>query len=354
MRVHMVLPFLAGQGGTETWLRTIDRELTARGHELHHLIPTPSVRNPDWDLPLRPRLTYLGLESEDSAAVRAALERAFAHLPPPDAVVAAWHPWPPAVRAAMAAQGWRAPVVSWLHLSPSRHRAAYALRAADAHLCLCRAMQAEMATIDPGKPAEVVGNPVEGMPFPPLPRPSHPTFVYVGRLERRQKRVDRLLRAVARLDPGSVRLRLVGGGPPAEVRALRALATRLGLEPWIEWVPFRPDPWSAVPAATALVLASDYEGFPYALLEALARGVPVVAMDCPTGPAEIVRPGENGWLVPAGDERALAAILKAVASGREPLPPATACQASVAAYAAPRVAARVEAALARWTARTAA
>lgn len=53
--------------------------------------------------------------------------------------------------------------------------------------------------------------------------------------------------------------------------------------------------------------SSDVEGMPNAMLEAMALGLPVVATDCPPGgPRMVITPGENGLLVPVGDEKALA------------------------------------------------
>lgn len=54
-------------------------------------------------------------------------------------------------------------------------------------------------------------------------------------------------------------------------------------------------------AADAYVLTSLYEGFPNTLLEALAHGLPAVAVDCDTGPRDIIRHNTNGFLIPLKD-----------------------------------------------------
>jgi len=61
-------------------------------------------------------------------------------------------------------------------------------------------------------------------------------------------------------------------------------------------------------AADLFALFSTYEGLPHTVLEAMQVGTPVVVSDA-GGNTEVVTNGETGWVVPKGDERALAAAL---------------------------------------------
>ena len=82
--------------------------------------------------------------------------------------------------------------------------------------------------------------------------------------------------------------------------------------------------------ADAFVLSSDYEGLPMVLVEALSAGCPVIATDCPTGPAEILGGGRFGKLVDMGDDAELAtAIIETLDATRNP----DALKAAAARYA---------------------
>jgi glycosyltransferase involved in cell wall biosynthesis len=69
-------------------------------------------------------------------------------------------------------------------------------------------------------------------------------------------------------------------------------------------------------AADLLVLPSVREQFGAVIVEAMACGLPALAVDA-HGPAEIVDSGETGWLVPPDDEETLAAALVEAVNGEE-------------------------------------
>ncbi len=125
-----------------------------------------------------------------------------------------------------------------------------------------------------------------------------------------QKGFDRLVAAwpaIVAVRPAA-RLRILGEGPLRDALATQAAA--LGVAASVELVPPTSQVADAYRAAAVFVLPSRYEGMPLALLEAQALGVPAVAFDCPTGPAEIVT-AETGIVVADGD---LAALANAVVS----------------------------------------
>jgi glycosyltransferase involved in cell wall biosynthesis len=135
--------------------------------------------------------------------------------------------------------------------------------------------------------------------------PEEVAVLFVGELAERKQPLQ-LAEAVRRAREASPRIvaLLAGDGPLAS--ALEALAGE-GVRP----LGRRDDVGALLAAADVFVLPSLWEGLPYAALEAMAAGVPVLASDGPGNPDAV---GEAGLLFPAGDTDAMRAALERLAA----------------------------------------
>ena len=113
-----------------------------------------------------------------------------------------------------------------------------------------------------------------------------------------RKRVDHALRAAA---PAGMRREVFGDGE------LRSPLERAGGD--VVFHGHVPNARARLATASAILLTGDAEGFPLVLLESMAAGCVPVAYDVRYGPADVIRDRVNGYLVPNGDEAALAAAL---------------------------------------------
>ncbi|MDR2315564.1 MULTISPECIES: glycosyltransferase [unclassified Pseudomonas] len=134
----------------------------------------------------------------------------------------------------------------------------------------------------------------------PVDVPSVPRLVCVGRLCE-QKGQLLLLEAARQLAAQSIDFELVLAGDGEMRQQIEALIARHGLQQrvritgWISSAQVREE----ILAARALVLPSFAEGLPVVIMEAMALRRPVLTTYV-AGIPELVRPGENGWLFPAG------------------------------------------------------
>jgi glycosyltransferase involved in cell wall biosynthesis len=153
-----------------------------------------------------------------------------------------------------------------------------------------------------GIPADRIDLLYNGIRFPEIEtlpvakRP--PRIVYLGRLES-YKRIDLLLRALARIRTRHPELELVVVGRGGEREGLEALARELGLADRVRFTGFVDDDERdrLVAGARLAVCPSVKEGWGITVIEANVLGVPVVATDAP-GLRDAVRDGQTGVLVP--------------------------------------------------------
>jgi GalNAc-alpha-(1->4)-GalNAc-alpha-(1->3)-diNAcBac-PP-undecaprenol alpha-1,4-N-acetyl-D-galactosaminyltransferase len=140
-----------------------------------------------------------------------------------------------------------------------------------------------------------------------LPRSS---LIAIGRLDPR-KGFDLLLKAFAQIHPQypDWQLTILGEG---SIRAeLEELRSQLKLEACVHLPGSVPNVRDYLLQADIFVMSSRVEGFPMALCEAMACGLPVIATDCLSGPREIIKDGIDGVLVETENVDALAAGLAA-------------------------------------------
>jgi glycosyltransferase involved in cell wall biosynthesis len=147
------------------------------------------------------------------------------------------------------------------------------------------------------------------------------TIGYVGRMVQEQKRVMDFVPLVRELAHRDVpfQLQIIGDGPDRSELERQLKAT--GLAEHVEFAGWlSPEKVKArLRTMDVFLLLSEYEGLPVALLEAMAHGVVPVVTRIESGNTQLVRDGENGFVLPIGDTASFAARLASLASDREML-----------------------------------
>lgn len=140
-------------------------------------------------------------------------------------------------------------------------------------------------------------------------------IVTMGRLVT-NKNTAMAIRALAQAQTGG-RLIVLGEGPLRD--ELAALASSAGVGSQVVFAGFVANPYSVLARAGTYLLSSNAEGFPNAMVEAMALSLPVIATDCPSGPSEILETsldgarwswGTGGALVPMNDHEAMGRCMR--------------------------------------------
>lgn len=151
----------------------------------------------------------------------------------------------------------------------------------------------------------VIGNPIDAAQIksmaaaePGIELPKR-FIVAAGRLVV-NKNFPLLLEAFAAANPEQ-ELVILGEGPEREI--LQEKVARLNLDGRVHMPGFIRNPYPVLARAELYVAASNAEGFPNTLIEAMCLGLPAIATDCPSGPFEVLEGLAQSKLGPSGSAR---------------------------------------------------
>lgn len=134
-------------------------------------------------------------------------------------------------------------------------------------------------------------------------------ILFFGRIEDSIKNLTLLIDAyqMSKLPETNIKLILLGDGK--DKHTLQQKVEQLNLNNHVLFFNYMAKPFQMVRNALFTVLTSQYEGFPMSLVESLYLGVPVVSVNCNSGPSEIIINETNGLLVENNNPLAFADAL---------------------------------------------
>lgn len=128
-----------------------------------------------------------------------------------------------------------------------------------------------------------------------------------GRLER-EKNLSFLIPVFAKVrDAGRFKLVIVGDG--TEKSFLQDRVKQLRVEDDVIFTGYQKNPYAIIRQSDIFLHTCLFEGFANAIIEAMACRVPVVAVDCPYGPRDIITNAKNGFLISMDDQAKLVDII---------------------------------------------
>ncbi|EJB8583597.1 glycosyltransferase [Vibrio parahaemolyticus] len=114
-------------------------------------------------------------------------------------------------------------------------------------------------------------------------------FCVLGRLNK-GKRIEDIINAFYQSKKSNfMKLYLIGDGDKEYVTKLKDIVRNLNIKDKVIFLGRRKNPYPIIKQSKALILASESEGYPNCLIEALILNVPVITSDCHTGPREILK-----------------------------------------------------------------
>ncbi len=131
-------------------------------------------------------------------------------------------------------------------------------------------------------------------------------ILFYGRLDNKVKNFVLMISAFAKskLPATGYILMILGDGNDGEI--ILEFAKKHEVQDYIELRPFAKNPRAYIESSRFTILTSRHEGFPMSIVESLSLGIPVVSVDCESGPNEIIVNEINGLLVPNHNPQLLA------------------------------------------------
>lgn len=228
------------------------------------------------------------------------------------------------------------PVISWLHAPVERYQAAgyggyESLRWADGHFAISDYIYREIEKHNISKVVRVY-NPVDFSRVNEkyiMQQDKWKKLFYVGRISE-EKHIEVVINAIKLADK-NWKLYIVGDGEEEYVNTLKTQASQMKLADRVFWLGWKDNPWVYAQQADAIVLASEYEGAPLSVIEALACGKTIITTPI-NGVKELITPGETGYLFDWNDFQMLAEILNYLQEGILPFIDSERCRGTVEQY----------------------
>jgi GalNAc-alpha-(1->4)-GalNAc-alpha-(1->3)-diNAcBac-PP-undecaprenol alpha-1,4-N-acetyl-D-galactosaminyltransferase len=158
----------------------------------------------------------------------------------------------------------------------------------------------------------VIGNPIPQMPEIDFDS-KEKIIISVGRFIK-SKNHERLISIFSSLPESDWHLYMVGDGPTLD--ACKKVAGETACSDRIHFAGRQQDLNAWYRRARVFAFVSESEGFPNALAEAMAGGCVPVSYNCVAGPSDLIRNGENGFLVPLHDEKLFTRKLQLLLFGK--------------------------------------
>lgn len=338
MRIDILVP-IGDKGGVENIINMTVPYLQQKGMEVRvvQLIST----GVEWTTEGIPYYTLLeGLTGHTLAEFSDCYKSFLEKMGAPDCILATT--WPSmcyvAGKTAMLLENSDISIISWIHApvkcyENSGYGSYDSLEFADAHFAISQSIHDDILEHLPGSRVEYVYNPVDFEKCMQAEtcqsRHSIHRLYFVGRVSE-EKRLDIIIQGVAAAGD-TWELFVIGDDDNRYGESMKQLAQTLDAAGRVHWLGWKENPWSFVKGADALVLASEFEGFPLAAIEAQANGIPVISTPV-SGIEEMIISGVNGYIFPFGDWTKLSDILYGISTNAIPPFDSDMCREKVARF----------------------